>query len=510
MALPTSKVFKVEFSPKNVTIIQVVLLIFAALGVYCFSLDHSFLMSWDDNQYVVNNPDIRGFTLEHLRAAFTKFYVGNYAPLQIVSYMLDYTLWGLNPAGFIGANILLQTVNGLLFYWLVAKLTTNKRLAFFSSFIFLLHPVQVESVVWISQRKNLLAMFFFLISFHSYVYYRGNDLGKKYLWYGVALLAFMCALLSKSVVVILPIVLVLYDFCLAPRKSRRQLIMDKVPFFAAALLVALITLKSQASGAGGGIVNYPDESAFGIFITMLTVFARYAGMLIWPANLSIYYLTPIKPEVDAAVILSGMLMILFAAGLYFLLRKEKAMFFWATLIPIGILPVSQIIPLSTLMNDRYLYFPILGFAVLLASGALFCCDRLFPRTTWAGTVLICLLLLPLPILSWERSQVWSDSIALWSDAVNKSPDFATYAGMGNALYQAGRIEEAVGMYQQSLGLEPTCEEALRSMGAIYLNLGEYDKALVYITSFVENYPDNAFGQRMLAIANQRLDMNRPK
>jgi protein O-mannosyl-transferase len=510
MALPSSKSFKSKFNALNVAFLQMLFLIFAAIGVYSFSLDHTFLTSWDDNQYVVNNPDICGFTVEHLRAAFTKFYVGNYAPLHIVSYMLDYTLWGMNPAGYIGANILLQTANGLLFYWLVAKLTTNNRLAFFSSLIFLLHPVQVESVVWISQRKNLLAMFFFLISLHSYVCYREKEPGKGYLWYAVAILAFICALLTKSVVVVLPIVLVLYDFCLAPREYRRQWVIDKIPFFAAAVLVALIAFKSQASGAGGGIVNYPDESAFGIFITMLTVFASYAGMLVWPTNLSIFYLTPIKAGVDIAVILSGMLMILLAAGLYYLLRKDKAILFWAALIPVGILPVSQIIPLSTLMNDRYLYFPLLGFAVLLAWGAMFCFDRLLPRTKWAGTVLLCLMLLPLPILSWQRSQVWFDSISLWSDALNKYPDFVTYAGMGNALYQAGKIDEAVGMYERSLSLEPTCEEALRSLGAINLNRGEYNKALHYISLFVENYPDNAFGQRMLELAYQQINRERPK
>ena len=485
----------------NPTFIRLLLLFGTTICVYGFSLDHQFLTSWDDNKYVTQNPDVFGFSIEHLRAAFTKFYVGNYAPLHVISYMCDYSLWALDPAGYIGENILLHAANGLLFYLLVVKLTNDHRLAFFSGFVFLLHPVQVESVVWISQRKNLLAMFFFLVSFLSYVSYREKERG--YVPYCLAVLAFLLALLSKSVVVVLPFVLILYDLCFAPRQFKRQ--WDKIPFFLAAACVALITLKSQASGVGGGIVDYPDESAYGIFLTMLTVFADYAAMLVWPTKLSIFYYLPIKTGVDASVAWSALLMISLSAGLVYLFRKNRKVFFWAALIPLGLLPVSQIVPLSTLMNDRYLYFPLLGFAVLLPVGALHCTDRLVPQRKWAGAALFFLLLLPLPMLSWQRTYVWHDSLSIWSDALDKSPNFVTYAGMGNALYQADRIPEAIRMYDKALLLEPSCEEALRSLGAIYLNGGQYNKALYYIDLFVEYYPDNAFGQKMLDIASRQIN-----
>ena len=489
----------------NAAFLRGLLLVIATVVVYSQSLNHQFLVSWDDNLYVSNNPDICGFTLEHLRAAFTKFYVGNYAPLHIVSYMLDYTLWGLNPAGFIGANIVLHIMNGLLFYWLVSRITGKDNLAFFSALIFLLHPVQVESVVWIAQRKNVLAMFFFLFSLLSFVYYREDKNRHGYALYALAVMAFICALLTKSVTVVLPLVLVLYDICIVEKTDRSKWIVDKIPFVVAAFVVALITIKSQSLDAGGGIVNYPDESAFGIFLTMLTVFARYAGMLVWPTKLSIYYYTPIKAEIDAAAALSGILLVLACIGLYYLYRKNRALFFWAALVPVGILPVSQIVPLSTLMNDRYLYFPLLGAAVLLAWVLVYCCDRAFPRTEWMKRVMVCLIIIPLSLLSWQRAQVWSDSISIWSDALDKYPNFVTYAGAGNALYKAGRIDEAVEKYDKSLLLEPTCEEALRSLGAIYLNRGEYGKALYYIQKFVDNFPDNAFGQEMLDTAYKGIN-----
>lgn len=504
MTLPERKTFLLR--SLNPMCLHMLLLIGASFAVYGQSLDHQFLTNWDDYNYVAKNSDVYGFSFEHLRAAFTKFYFGNYAPLHIVSYMLDYTLWGLNPAGYIFFNIVLHTMNGLLFYWLVAKLTTNNRVALFAGIVFLLHPVQVESVVWISQRKNLLAMFFFLVSLLSYIYYRAKEIQHGHSHYIVAILAFICAILTKSVTVVLPLMLVLYDICIAPRRYWRQVVIDKIPFFAAAVVVALLTLKSQAYTSGGGIVNYPNESAYDLFLTMLTVIARYAGNLFWPTNLSIHYHVPIKAGIDVAVALSGMFVMLLCAGLFHLFRIKKAMFFWAAFIPVGILPVSQLIPLTTLMNDRYLYFPLLGFAVLLISGSMYCFDRLSPRTKWVGTALMCLMLFPLPLLSWQRSHVWFNSISLWSDALNKYPGFVTHAGMGNALYQAGKINEAIAMYEKSLLLEPTCEEALRSLGAIYFNHGEYNKALNYIKLFAENYPENAFAQRMLDMVNEQINM----
>ena len=498
------KTFPEKFNLSKTPYLPLLLLLAAMATTFSNSLHHQFLASWDDYAYVLKNPDARGFSADHLRAAFSTFYVGNYAPLHIISYMLDYTLWGLNPAGYLGANIALHALNGLLFYSLVARLGVSARLAFFSVFIFLLHPVQVESVIWIAQRKNVLAMFFFLSSLLAYVNYRSKEPGQGHVSYAIAVVAFVCALLTKSVVVVLPIVLVLHDFCFLSREQRRRWLVNKTPFFVAAAAVALITLKSQSFGAGGGMVDYPDESAYRIFLTMLTVFSRYGGLLFWPLNLSIVYDTPIKTGIDPEVALSGILMLSLCAGLYFLFIKQKNLFFWAALIPVGLLPVSQIIPLATLMNDRYLYFPMLGFAVLFAWSTLFCLDRLLPGKEQMVAAVLCLVLLVLPVLSWQRSLVWFDSLSLWSDAVVKYPNFVTYAGMGNALYQAGNINKAVVMYKKSLALEPSCEEALRSLGAIYLNGGEYDKALYYIEQFIDYYPDNTFGQKMLAIVSQQI------
>ncbi|HEY6838921.1 MAG TPA: hypothetical protein VI389_09280, partial [Geobacteraceae bacterium] len=139
-----------------------VTLLVIAVAVFGRTLGHDFLTNWDDHTYVTHNETIRGITSGHLKAAFTSLYVGNYAPVQIISYMLDYTLWGLRPAGFHGTNLILHALNGLLVYLFVFRISGRRAWAFPAAVLFLVHPAQVESVAWISQRKNLLAMLFFL------------------------------------------------------------------------------------------------------------------------------------------------------------------------------------------------------------------------------------------------------------------------------------------------------------------------------------------------------------
>ena len=147
-------------------------LLLAGLAIYGRMLGHDFLPTWDDAGYVLDNPDIRGFTIANLRAVFSRFYMGNYAPVQMLSYMLDYSIWGLRPWGYLLTNLLLHLANGLLFYHLVQRLEGDDSWAWLAALIFLVHPVQVESVAWVSQRKNLLAMLFSLLSFHGYLRFR--------------------------------------------------------------------------------------------------------------------------------------------------------------------------------------------------------------------------------------------------------------------------------------------------------------------------------------------------
>ena len=203
-------------------------------ALYWQALGHNFLIFWDDNGYVTSNLTIQRVTWENIKTAFTSLYMGNYAPVQILSYMFDYSIWGMRPAGFIFTNILIHTANGILFYYLLTRLSWQRLAACAAALIFLIHPVQVESVVWVSERKNVLSMLFFLLSLIWYIIYREKSGKQQGLLYVSSMIAFILALLTKSVAVVLPLVLIALDFCIAPKRDRKNLknlLIDTIPFY---------------------------------------------------------------------------------------------------------------------------------------------------------------------------------------------------------------------------------------------------------------------------------------
>lgn len=487
-------------------IVPILLLLASACAVYAQALSHDFLINWDDRTYVTSNEAVRGLTFEHLGAAFSNYYVGNYAPLHIISYMLDYSLWGMKAAGFIFTNILLHAMNGMLYYYLLIRITGRRIWAVLAAFIFISHPVQVESVAWISQRKNVLAMFFFLIAFLLYLAFRKSKLkspdsgltARGSLMYACSIIAFGLAMLTKSVAVILPPTLMLYDLCFEKKEGRRQRLARVLPFVALALLFAVVAVKSQSQEIGGGRINYHGGSPLATFFTMLPVFARYLGMLFWPTGLSAAYNPPVKTGIDGAVALSMLLMAAFCAAGFYLYRRRKDLFFWFAFFFVGLLPVSQIVPLVTFMNDRYLYFPMLGGAAFVAGAAVLGMAAFGGRTRKAAVMLLGLVILTLPVISFKRTQVWQNSLTLWTDAYRKAPDSAVVnCALAETYYLMGNLEAARSFYLRTLSISPLDREALQSISILYLKTGQINKAWPHIRQLVNTYPELAAGYAIL-------------
>jgi hypothetical protein len=387
----------------------------AVIAVYAGCLGNGFL-TYDDPSYVTANAAAHGFSAEHLRVAFTRIYTGNWAPLHLVSYMLDYTLWGLRPMGFILTNILLHASNAILFYHLLVRTRSGRAVALFSAFVFALHPVQVESVAWISERKTVLSMFFCLISLHAHIGFRENG-GRR--WYLISLLAFVCALLTKSVTIILPAIIMLYDL-IFPEKWEKKRLVGIVPYVSAAAACATIALLTQAEGSGG-IRDYHGGSVGATILTMLPVFTAYLRMLFWPTNLSLVYMPEVKTSVDVQVAAAAIVLLTVVGGGLLLLRRERQLTFWLAVFFVCLLPVAQLVPLITIMNDRYLYFPLIGaapFCVGLAAMAVRKWSSIRGLAALAAGVAI----VSLAILSRERTKVWRDDVTLWQDTVKKMPD----------------------------------------------------------------------------------------
>jgi protein O-mannosyl-transferase len=470
------------------------LLVILALLVYGQSVGFDFIINWDDDAYVTRNPDILGISAANLVRIFSSPYAGNYAPLHLLSYMLDYQLAGLNPAWFHGVNLALHALNGVLFYLLVRLLTGKTFWAFAASALFLLHPVQVESVAWVSERKNLLAMCFSLGSFLCYLRYRQKS-GEGRLAYSFSLLFLVLALLAKSIAVVTPFFFLLYDALLDETGRKRFYLADKVPFLVATALACGVAMFTQSAAMGGGIVDYFEGHRAAKILTMLTVLASYLRILVCPSKLSLIYVFVIKRGIDAEVLLALVLLVaLCGAGLY-LWRRERRLFFGFALFFLGLLPVSQIVPLATLMNDRYLYFPMLGFAWLVG-GYLSRLNDAFPRRLNPSAALLCFLLLPLLFLSFQRTRVWHNSVTLWSDTSQKFPTLKDpLANLGEAYSASGQPRKALETYEKLFALkrefsdEGTEEKTLNDAASIYLNSGAPEKALPLLTGLTTKFPD---------------------
>jgi tetratricopeptide (TPR) repeat protein len=481
-------------------LIPVIVLVGVTFAVYAGTLEHDFLLNWDDSLYVTENETIRGITGEHVKVAFTRFYVGNYAPIQIISYMADYAAGGLRPGIFIFTNVLLHALNGMLLYLLLFRLTRRKAVGFLAAFIFLFHPVQVESVAWISQRKNLLAMFFFLASFHSYVSYRLAERTARTFYYTVSVVAFMLALLSKPIAIILPLVLFLYDLCYRDKPYRTSWLVNKIPFLSIAGAALLIALKSQLPEHDGGRISYAIEGPLGVFYTMLTVLVRYFKIIFWPMELSALYMPPMKIRLDAAVSLSALFAVLLVVLGIYLYRRRKELFFWYAFFYIGLLPVSQIVPLVTLMNDRYLYFPMVGAAAFFGLIVLPFVDRVSDLRKKALTVLLGLAIIALPWLSWQRTSVWSSDVSLWTDAASRTPDSPlAWNGLGMSYLDAGRLDEADRAFLKALSIDPDYELALNNIGALYNSRGKITEARPFLLKTTQLFPENSNGLMNLGI-----------
>lgn len=460
---------------------QLFILVLASLGVYSFSLGHDFILIWDDAVYVVANAAVRGVTFAHLKLAFTSTYSGNYAPVQIISYMVDYSLWGMNPAGFILTNICIHTLNGVLIYFLLLRSRLDRFTACAASFIFLLHPVQVESVVWISQRKSQLAMAFFLLSFHWYLNYRDAEKPNKAIrQYLLSLIGFVLAMLSKSVVVILPLALMLHDRAFARKGTITQRFADKVPYVVIAAIGAGINLYSQLPEHVGGRTDFHGGSAYTTFLTMLPVLTKYLRLFFWPNELSLVYDIPIRTALDEEVALAGMAVaVLTGVGIY-LFRRRRELFCWYGLFFVGLLPVSQIVPIVTLINDRYLYFPLLG-------GAPFVCVTVAQLvkvgSRWQKALLACggMLLLSLPVLTFNRTQVWQNPFTIWQDVVRKNPAHKPgWFYLADEYIQRGDLDGALATSLASLEYFPLEPGALKLAGMIYGRKGDVQQARVYL------------------------------
>lgn len=459
-ARPGSGLFS---SPQKRNIVLGLLLVLATLALYNPVVHHPFV-NFDDDRYITDNAHVMaGLHWSTVRWAFTSFDEANWHPLTWLSHALDCRLFGLNPAGHHYTNVLLHAANVLLLFWILWRATGATGPSLMVAALFAVHPVNVESVTWVAERKNLLSMLFFLMALWTYQRYAHKPGVARY---AAVAGAFACGLMAKPMVITLPFVLLLWDYWPLhrtadssetprnlPRLSFFWLAMEKVPLLLLSAASAIVTVKAQKAGdAIGSVVQYPLSARLE---NAIVAYARYIGKAVWPTRL-----TPIYPHPGTSLKLwevAAAAVVLLAITALTLAAKRRCyllvgwLWFLGTLVPmIGLVQVG-----TQAMADRYAYLPFIGLFIMVAwLVAEWAEEWHIPETWLSGVGAVCILALAL--VAHRQIGYWGDNLALWSHAVQAEPgSFIAEDNLGGALLEAGHYDEAMQHFHAALALDGT-------------------------------------------------------
>ncbi len=481
------------------------------LALYWPSRGFQFI-NYDDFQYIVTNPNVRsGLTWPGVEWAFTSGYAANWHPLTWLSHMLDVSCFGLSPGGPHVINALLHAANASLLFLLLRDLTGRPMRSLFVAGVFALHPLRVESVAWIAERKDLLSALFGLLTLWSYgrqVRSGAFSTGRFGPWSGFTLVLFGLGLMSKPMLVTLPFVFLLLDHWPLGRIPRawsladlRPLVVEKAPFFALSFLCCLITYFVQRSG--GAVQSLTDLSLVDRCGNAFVAYARYLGKLLWPMDLLMPYPHPGHwPRVT--VISAVVLMIALCAGAWragcrWPVARTGWFWFVGMLVPvIGLVQVGD-----QSLADRYTYLPLIGPVLVLVWAAGAIGDRLrLPQRPAAAAALI--LLVSLAGLTGLQLRHWRNSETLARHALAANPEnWMAHFSLARHLGATGRIQEALDHYRSALALRPGSAEVLSAFGNALAEQEQYAQSIPYLEKALRLKPDFAEAHSNLgsALAN---------
>lgn len=443
------------------------LFILAAL-LYMRSVGFEFMPSWDDDAYVLDNVYIFSLSLKNLKAIFSTTVLGNYAPVHILSYAFDHALWGLDPRGFHLTNVLLHAFNACALYAVIRKITGKAAVGFVAALLFAVHPLNVENVAWVTERKTLLVTLFVSLSLLSYLRFRERRSPAAYV---LCLVFFIIALLSKPIVVTFPLLLLAYEFYLR-REDRVWL--PVLPLFVLSGVAAAGTVLAHIGSRSIAAGTFTYDVLFGVvYPTMLPVYWKYVGLIIWPFNLSGYYDTTqyhsfVQPYV--AISLFGWVLCFLAV----FLKGSDRVRFWFLWFWIWLLPVSNLVPIPVYYADRYMYLPAIAFFVLVGEAAAGVRGRAVLKSILVYGV-VAAIVVYYGAVAFDRLGVWRNQVAFWEDTAIKSPNlYKSRMNLGFAYEMAGEYPGAEREYLAAIAIDPT-DEVVSNLRMLRLKMKLYEK-----------------------------------
>jgi len=490
----------------SLALIAANVIVYAAVPRYDF-------VNFDDRLYVSENATVAaGLTRHGVVWAFTTGHQSNWHPLTWLSHMLDVQLFGMWAGGHHFTNLLLHLVNTLLLCGVLHRMTAAWGRSAFVAGLFAVHPLHVESVAWVAERKDVLSTLCWMFTLWSYVAYVQQPGRRRY---ALVILCFALGLLAKPMLVTLPFVLLLLDYWPlrrmmvddaepgdgVQRLHPGALLREKLPLIALAITSSIVTLVvQQRGGAVGGFDAFP----LGLRLAnALISYVAYILKMIWPVRLAIFYPYPRSFPVWQLIAAATLLIGASAGAVMGAKRRPYLLVGWlwylATLVPvIGLVQVG-----GQAMADRYTYIPLIGLFVAFAWGA---ADIGMPPrfkrmvlTAAAG-----LLLVSLAITARAQVQHWVNSVALWQHASSVTRDnFFAHHEYGNALSEQGRVDEAFAQYSEAARVKPDFDNAHISLGVLLLNRGQLDQAFREFSEALRIKPDSPKAHNNLGVVLAR-------
>ena len=480
-----------------------VALVAMTIAIYAQTLEFQFL-NYDDPGNVAGRPEIlHGLSSDGVRWAFTTTFVGNFIPVTGITYLTDYTFFGLHPGGFHATNVAFHCANATLLFLVLTSLTQRIWPSALVAALFAVHPLHVESVAWISERKDVVSTFFGLAVIGAYVRYARR---KSYLAYALACVLFLLSLLAKSMLVTLPCALLLLDFWPLNRAGMSRsdirrwlwLACEKVPFAILAAIVSVVTIIVQGES---GAIPSTDLLSFPVRVAnALVSYMRYLTAMVWPRDLIPYYAHP-QDGLPAWQVAAAAILLLTVTAAAWLLRKRWPYFLVGWLWYVGTLvPVIGLVQVGgQAMADRYTYIPLIGIFVVIA-WALADVVRAVPKSQH-GIAAVCVIVLAVfGAFAYQQTARWRSSITLFEYTLSVDPTNSVALGnLGEAYVAAGRYEDAVRTTTLALQLRPGNAGNLRNLGSALRRLRRLDEAEDALRRSLELQPRSARGHNQLAL-----------
>lgn len=471
MAQEKESFFRQNFEPVVFTVLTALV-----IAIYGQTIGFAFI-NFDDNQYVYENPFVLGgLSWPAVKWAFTAFHSANWHPLTWLSHQADVTLFGANAGAHHATNVIIHLINSLLVFLVFQKYTKSGLKSAVVAALFAVHPMHVESVAWISERKDVLSTAFWLLTMWAYHVYVENE--KKRGPYLLTLALFALGLMAKPMLVTLPFVLLLLDFWPLERMKRpadlKRLALEKLPFFALSAASSYITLLAQKSaGAVQTLEMLPFQTRF------LNAFTSYAGYIIslfYPVNLSIWY--PYVEDIPVWKI-AGSLVLLAAVTVFCVLQAGKRkylltgwLWFLGTLVPvIGLVQVG-----FQPMADRYTYIPYFGLFIMLVWGAGELVEGLNLNRK-AATAAAAVIILTFGVLAYRQTSYWRNDETLYKHSLSVTEgNYLVLQNYCHYLMLRDRLDEAEPLCRESVAIRPEYAEAVNTLGVIHYKRGKFEEA----------------------------------